>query len=221
MLTPFSFSLFLSEDTIVDEFRPAYLALLLGVVFSEEISLSWTNVAMFVRGFPSMSAYAVTSRVESDWLRKVLILALAVASVTTGTTQFFLTLVGVGLTCVVLLANLGSRAWGFLKWKPLGYWGPLDSIVAFLAAVTTGLCVPYLAHRQVESGGKAAMESVIRMAFMVALLFVISDHDEIQKFLVVGSEVRIVLLLLLLLLLLLAAVLYCRIPRHAAFIITW
>jgi hypothetical protein len=190
LTTPFSVSFFLSADTIVDEFRPAYLALLLGLVFSEEVSLSWTNVAMFVRGFPSISAFAVTSRVESDWLRKLLILILAVASVTTGTTQVVLTLVGVGLTCAVLLANLGSRAWGFLKWKPIGYWGPVEPFVAFLIAVMTGLCVPYLGHRQVESGGKAAMESVIRMAFTVAVLFVLSDYDEIQKFLVIGSEVR-------------------------------
>ena len=186
----FVFVFFRSAATDIDEFRPAYLALLLGVVFSEEISLAWTNIAMFVRGIPSISAYSVVSRVESDWLRKVVILTLAVAAATTGTTQHFLTLAGVGLTMVTLLANLGSRAWGFMNWEPMRDWGPLEPLLAFILSCLTGLCVPFLGHRQVQSGGKAAMESVIRMALVVSVLFVVSDHDQVQKFLVVGSEVR-------------------------------
>jgi hypothetical protein len=176
-------------NTITEELRPAYLALLLGLVFSEEISLSWTNVAMFVRGMPSISAYSVTSGMESDWLRKVPLIALAWASVSSGTTQTVMTLVGLALTCSALLANLGSRAWGFMQWRPIGKWGPFEPLIAYFGAMLAGICVPYLGHRQVESGGKAAMESVLCIAFMVAAIFVISDYDEIQKILVVGSEV--------------------------------
>ena len=50
--------------------------------------------------------------------------------------------------------------------------------------------MPYLGHRSIQAGGKAAMESVLRAAFVVAVVFVISDHDDFQKFLVVGSQVR-------------------------------
>ena len=49
--------------------------------------------------------------------------------------------------------------------------------------------MPYLGHRAIQADGKAAMESVLRAAFAVAVVFIISDHDDIQKFLVVGSEV--------------------------------
>ena len=98
----------------LEDFRPAYLALVLGLVFSEEISLSWTNVALLVRGIPSISAYSLSSKVDSDWLRKLLILLLAVASYTTSTFQKVCTLGGVTLTCLVLLANLGSRSWKYV-----------------------------------------------------------------------------------------------------------
>ena len=50
--------------------------------------------------------------------------------------------------------------------------------------------MPYLGHRSIQAGGKAAMESVLRAAFVVAVVFVVSDHDDFQKFLVVGSQVR-------------------------------
>lgn len=183
---------FPAVETITDEFRPAYLALLLGLVFSEEISLSWTNAAMFVRGLPSISAYAVTSKVESDWLRKILLISLAMASAASGTTQTVMTLFGIGLTCIVLLANLGSRAWGYMRWRPLVVgWGPFEAVIAYVAAILMGLFVPYLGHRQVTFGGKVAMESIIRISFLVAAVFVVSDFDDIQKFLVVGSEVRL------------------------------
>jgi hypothetical protein len=162
--------------------------MILGLVFSEEISLSWTNVAMFVRGMPSISALSVTSNVQSDWLRKGIVLVLALASATMGNAQVILTLSGISMAAAVLLANLGSRSWRFLQWRPIAYAGPFQSAVAFLAAMATGALFPYLSHRQVEAGGKAAMESVIRIAFMVAVIFVISDYDEIQKFLVIGSE---------------------------------
>jgi hypothetical protein len=175
-------------DVIIDQFKPAYLSLILGLVFNEEISLSWTNVGMFVSGMPSISAFAITSRVESDWLRKVILFTLTVAGATTGYSQYALTLFGVSLTCAVLLANLGSRAWNFLKWQPLGYGGPLEPIVSYVAAILTGMVFPYLGHRQIAAGGKGAMESVIRVAFMVAVVFVVSNNDEIQQFLVIGSE---------------------------------
>jgi len=180
----------------MDEFRPAYLALVLGLVFSEEIGLSWTNVSILVRGIPSISAYAMTSKVGSDWLRKILILSLAIASYSTSTFQKVCTLGGIALTCIVLLANLGSRSWKYMHWRPTmgmrswlcGISTPFDPVMAYTAAVMAGICFPYLGHRQIESGGTAAIESVLRLAISVAVFFVLSDHDSIQQFLVVGSD---------------------------------
>jgi hypothetical protein len=191
----FSCAMDINGDDLED-FRPAYLALVLGLVFSEETSLSWTNVAVLVRGMPSISAYSLKSKVDSDWLRKLLILLLAIASYTTSTFQKVCTLGGVTLTCLVVLANLGSRSWKYLHWKPTmgmkpwccGLSTPLDPVMSYAAAILTGLCFPYLGHRHIESGGTAAIEFVLRIAIIVASLFVLSDYDEIQKFMVVGSE---------------------------------
>jgi hypothetical protein len=180
----------LVAEVIIDQFRPAYLSLLIGIVFYEEISYSWIYTAMFVRGVPSISAYTVTSNVETDWLRKVLLLTLVLGAATTGRLQVVLTLFGISLTCAVLLANLGSRAWSFLKWRPLPYGGPVTPIIAYLAAIVAGIAVPYMGHRRIEAGGKAAMRSVIISAVLVAAVFVVSDYDSFQQFLVIGSEVR-------------------------------
>lgn len=145
---------------------------------------------MLVRGFPSISAYSVVSSVHSDWLRKSIVLALLLASVAEGhgSVEHVAFFVGISLACLVLLANLGSRAWGYMDWKPIQSFGFLEPIIAFGAAVLTGLMFPFLGHRQVVSGGKSALESTIGIALLSAIIFVISDYDDIQKFLVIGSE---------------------------------
>jgi hypothetical protein len=184
------------EGDSLENFRPAYLALVLGLVFAEEIGLSWTNVALLVRGMPSVSAYAITTHFDSDWPKTILIFLLTIASYTTGTYQNVCTMSGVTLTCLVVLANLGSRPCKYLHWKPTmgmktwccGIFRPLDPIMAYVAAIMTGICFPYLGHRPIQSGGTAAIESVLRIAVVVTALIIISDYDEIQKFLVIGSE---------------------------------
>jgi hypothetical protein len=164
------------------------LAILLGLVFKEEISQAWPNVGMLVRGFPSISAYSVVTGTDSDWLRKAIVISLLLASVAEGSVQHILCFVGISLACLVLLANLGSRAWGFMKWRPIQNLGFFEPVASFFAAAFTGLMFPFLGHRQVESGGKSALESTIGIALFSAIIFVISDYDDIQRFLVIGSE---------------------------------
>jgi len=190
-------SLSCAFEVVTSDFRNAYLVLILGVVFIEEISLSWTNVALLVRGIPSISAYTFDTRFGTDWLRKLIILLFAVSSASTNQIfQKVCTMTGIIMTCSVLLANLGSRSWKYLHWAPvkgLSLFGnnmgtPLDPIIGYIAAIMTGICFPFLGHRQIESGGTAAIESVIRIAIVVATLFILSDYDEFQKLLVTGSE---------------------------------
>jgi hypothetical protein len=190
------------DNIEIETFGPAYLATILGIVFSEELSLSWTNVAMFIRGFPSLSAYEVMTQVESDWLRKLLILLLAITTATTGLTRKICTLGGIALASWILLANLGSRSWKFMGWKPAfvtsegcfspcggfcGFQSLWEPVMSYALAVMTGMFVPFLGHRQVESGGTIAMESVLRIAVMVAIFFLVSGREEVQNFLVLGS----------------------------------
>lgn len=173
---------------MVETYQPAYFAVLLGLVFKEEISLSWTNVAMLIRGFPSLSACSAISRTDSDWLRKIIVFALLLASIADGMIKHVLCFIGVSLACLVLLANLGARAWGFMEWKPIRSFGFLEPVVAFVAAAITGICFPFLGHHQMQSGGKAAMESLLGIALLSAVVFIISDYNNIQKFVVIGSE---------------------------------
>mmetsp|Transcript_7270 Transcript_7270/g.18268 ORF Transcript_7270/g.18268 Transcript_7270/m.18268 type:complete len:570 (+) Transcript_7270:63-1772(+) len=181
-----------------DNFRQVSLMVILGIIFTEEVSLSWTNVALSVRGYPSISAYALNSNlVGTDWLRKVTLLTFVVASASTDETfQKVCTLGGILLTCSVLLANLGSLSWKYLHWKPFrglyflfGTAGsPFDPILSFLIAVLTGLCFPFMGHSTIEAGGTSAIESVMGIAVIVAALFILSDYDAFQRFLVLGSE---------------------------------
>lgn len=132
------------------------------------------------------------SPVAPDLLRKTVVFILAIAGAATGYIQQIMTLVGIGLACLILLANLGARAWHFMRWKPQRYDGAGAALLAYLGAVCTGIVLPYMGHRNIEVGGKAAMEYVIRTSFLVAVAFVVSDIDAVQQFIVIGSEVRVV-----------------------------
>jgi len=182
----------LPEKIVTRKYSPAFFAIVLGVVFKEEISHSLTNVAMMVRGMPSISGYSVSSLSHSDWMRKLIVFIL-IASELAGQADADSTLhvtffLGLSLTILVLFANLGSRAWGFMHWKPIRSYGFLEPIVSFLAAAGTGFFLPFLGHRQVESGGKAALESTFTIAFVTALLFMGSDYYMVQKIVLIGSE---------------------------------
>mmetsp|Transcript_15154 Transcript_15154/g.28736 ORF Transcript_15154/g.28736 Transcript_15154/m.28736 type:complete len:267 (-) Transcript_15154:80-880(-) len=144
--------------------------------------------SMLVRASPSVSAHTLLSGTGSDLSRKAVVLCLALAGAATGRLQKYMTLTGISLACIVLLANLGSRAWLFMKWKPLRYQGPGAPLVAYLAAVATGTVIPYMGHRSMEIGGKASVEHIIKTGVVVALIFLASDFNEVQKFLIVGSE---------------------------------
>jgi len=163
--------------------------LILGLALTEEISLSWLNASMLIRATPSVSAHSMVSPVGSDSLRKLVLFVLALAGVTVGTLQTVLTIGGIIGAILILLANLGARTWHFLRWKPLRYTGCGSFFIAYVLAILTGICLPYMGHRSVSAGGKGAMEYIIKTSTIVAIIFVLSDYDELQKFLVVGSEV--------------------------------
>jgi len=168
--------------------KPAYLSLILGLVLTEEISLSLANAVMYVRGYPSISAFALTTHLPSDWLRKVMILMLALAGAANGKLQVYLTLGGILLACFILLANLGSRAWNTLDWNSFSYSGIGASPAAYALAIVTGICFPYMGHRDVLQSSGHAIVIIIQNSILVAIIFVLSAFEEVQKFLVVGSE---------------------------------
>jgi hypothetical protein len=63
-------------------------------------------------------------------------------------------------------------------------------VVSFLAAIATGLIIPYVGFRQAQSGGQVALETVLIGSLIVAAVFIVSDFDAVQEFIILGSEVR-------------------------------
>jgi len=172
--------------------KPGYISLILGLILYEEISHVSLNVAMFVRGVPSVGAYTLLSVFDSDWPRKAVVFLLAITSAMDegSSTQRYCTLVGIGLAMLLLAANLGSRAWYFMKWRPLSCCGGtfLAPIVSLFVAALVGLIFPYIGFNKIQAGGKAAVQLVIINTIIVAGLFVVSDLDVIQHFLIKGSD---------------------------------
>jgi hypothetical protein len=177
---------------MMEKYIPVCFAVLLGVVFKEEISHVWTNMSMMVRGMPSISAVSITTQTHSDWIRKSIIFTLVFASLAgqdgPASVMQMSSFVGLAAAVLALLANLGSRAWGFMRWRPIQNFGFLEPVVGFFAAVFAGILFPFLGHAQVESGGKSALESTFGIALVSAMAFFVSDLDSIQKYLVIGSN---------------------------------
>jgi hypothetical protein len=169
---------------------PAFLSIILGLVFKQEISLSWLNASLMVRSLPSVSAHTLVSHyVGGDYIKRWVIFSLAAAGAAQGSIRTVLACSGVSAACMVLLANIGSRAWFFLRWKPLQYQGFGSTALAYFFAICIGIILPYMGHRHVVVGGKGAIEYIIQTAILVAVVFVLSDFDAIQQVVVAGSEV--------------------------------
>jgi len=170
--------------------KPAFVALILGLVFAEETSLSWLNASMLIQATPSLSAHSVCSPLGgSDIPRKIVITMLTLAGAATGKLRVFLAAVGVIGSIILLLANLGARTWHFLQWDPVQYNGPRTFFVAYLLAVATGFCLPHMSHRSMVIGGKCAMEYIFKSSVLVAIIFLLSDADEIKKYVWIGLQV--------------------------------
>ena len=164
------------------------MALILGLVLTEEISLSWLNASMLVQASPSVAAHALTSMLGSDILRKATILCLALAGAASGGARKGLTGLGLIGACLLLLSNLGSRAWHFMGCKPMAYQGSCSAMLAWFASILAGIAFPFMGHRKIHVGGDAALEYVILTGTAVGLVFIASGVDEMQRFLLISSD---------------------------------
>lgn len=171
--------------------KPGYfLGLTLGLVLYEEMSQSFLNVALLVQGCPSVAAYSLGHGTEADNPRKLAVfsLALAAAQETGSSAQKICTLLGIALSMALLAANLGSRAWLYMRWKPIGHmFGPLTPFYSFCAAIITGLVFPFMGFRQIQSGGPPAIQTIMINCAIVAIMFVLSDLNVVQGFIFTGE----------------------------------
>jgi len=170
--------------------KPGYLSIVLGLILYEEISYVGLNCSMYIRGTPSIAAHTLISNFDSDWPRKIVLIGMALAAVQIqgSNLQHYGTVGSILLSILVIAANLGSRAWKFMKWKPVDNGGLIAPLVSIFVAATTGFIFPYMGFGKIQAGGKAAVQLVIYNSIIVAFMFVISDFDAVQNFLVVGSE---------------------------------
>ena len=171
--------------------KPGYFfGLVLGLVLFEEMSQSFLSAALLVQGIPSVAAYSLMSGSESDWPRKLAVFTLALAAVQeeSSPAQKICTLLGIALSMALLAANLGSRAWLYMRWKPIGnMFGALTPFYAYCAAIVTGLVFPFMGFRQIQSGGAPAIQTIMTNCAIVAILFVLSDLNVVQGFLFQGE----------------------------------
>ncbi len=174
--------------------KPGYLSLILGLILYEEISYVWVNVAIFVQGAPSVAALTIVSPFDSDWPRKLALTLLALTSAMKEGSNYqrYCALMGIGLAIVLLASNLGARAWYFMKWRPLKGGGVMSTCMApyisMFVATLVGLVFPFVGFSKIQAGGKSAVQLVIANSILVALLFVLSDFDVIQSFIMNGSQ---------------------------------
>ena len=170
----------------MDHTNPAFLGLILGLTLTEEMTLSWLNSSLFVQGVPSTSSYQLLNKDGHDWIHKSMLACLVFSGAASGDMRRALLIVGVSLACLALLANLGSRAWYFLQWSPMSICGPLAPMFSFFGAVLSGIFFPHMGHREIECGGKPAVESILKNAFFVCAFFGLSAHDGIQRLFLAG-----------------------------------
>jgi hypothetical protein len=164
--------------------NPACLAMLAGLVFVDETSLSWLNVSLMVRGVPSLSAHTLMSPAGSDTLRKIVLFAFILAAALTGEAARIATLVGVFGVLSVLLANLGARTTYFLRWSPQVYDGIGASLVAYIKAILTGVFFPWMANRNAYVGGRAGIEYIIQTSFVSAAVYWAAGIESAQVWLI-------------------------------------
>ena len=167
--------------------KSTYILFILGFLLYQEMGHVWLNVAMFIQGMPSVAAYTIITSFDSDWPRKVVILLLTITTaMDVGSVyQRYCILASIGFAMILLVANLGSRAWYFMKWKPLRGCGGCDMVLApylsLFAAVITGLLFPYIGFTRIQVGGKSAIQLIIWNCILVSLFFVASGFDIIQQ----------------------------------------
>jgi hypothetical protein len=173
--------------------RPLYLAIIVGFILTEETSLAGANMGILVRNTPTHCALSLKEppTLHHDAIRKVCILSLVLAASTFGWTQTVFTAMGVILTCLLLIINIGARAWYFMdfltiKRDRIGG----STLMPFLLSFFTGLSLSFMSSRISALGGKRAIEQIIFSAVWIALVMILSDMDRILQQVVIGTTVR-------------------------------
>lgn len=171
--------------------RPLNLAIIVGLILTEETSLAGANIGILVRNTPTHCALSLKDPMHQDAIRKVCILTLVVAASTLGWTQTVFSAIGVLLSCLLLMINIGARVWYFLELSTIKrdrIGG--SAIMPFLLSLFAGFSLSFMSSRISTSGGKRAIEHIIVSAVCIAFVMILSDMYRILKLVVIQDTVR-------------------------------
>lgn len=179
---------------------PFFLLVIFGFVLRHETSHSILAMSLLVRGTNSVGSYVWRGGSLTDYPRFIVLLTFALATFASPNYPLrdILSLCGTALGSVLLLCNLGSRAWNKVELGFIDASNYFTPILSTLASLMAGLFFPYVGLRFVDGGtdyedeqtavekiifnpnGKRARQNVTAVASIVALVFLFSDVQIIQ-----------------------------------------
>ena len=179
--------------------NPTMLLFVFGFILNNETSQSMLAMSIFVRGSNSVGSHVWRSGTLTDYPRLGLLTILTLASVATEKMQQALTFAGSLLGCLIIVCNLGSRAWKKIDINPIESSNMFTHLNQILASIIAGLAFPFMGLRAVDSGpdetdekehaeetifdssGKRGRQNIAVASTGAALIFLFSDVKQVQE----------------------------------------
>lgn len=179
---------------------PIFLMLLFGFILKHETSHSILGISLLVRGTNSVGSYVWRSGSLTDYPRLILLIILLLACVASPMYPIrdILSLSGTIIGIILLLCNLGCRAWNKVDIGFIDASNFFTPTLTVLASLLAGLLFPYVGLRFVDGGttsedgqtdvekiifnpnGKRARQNVTVAASFVAFIYLLSDVKVVQ-----------------------------------------
>lgn len=179
---------------------PTFLLFIFGLVLKYETSHAMLAVSLLVRGTNSVGSYVWRGGSLTDYPRLFLLIVLTLASFASPQypVRDFLTLSGTIIGSILLLCNLGSRAWNKVDIGFIDVSNVFTPMLTILASLFAGLLFPYVGLRCVDGGtdavqsaavenivlkpnGKRARQNVSAAASVIAWVYLFSDVKIVQN----------------------------------------
>jgi len=179
--------------------NPNMLLFVFGFILSNETSQSLLAMSIFVRGSNSVASHVWRSGTLTDYPRLGLLMILTLASFAVGRVQQALTLAGSLLGSLIIVCNLGSRAWKKIEVNPIESSNMFTHLNQILASIFAGLAFPFMGLRAVDRGpdetadndreenivfrpsGKRGRQNIAVASAGAALIFLFSDVKQVQE----------------------------------------
>ena len=133
---------------------PATILCLFGFVLKNETSHCWLSMSMMVRGSNSVGAHVWRSMSLVDYPRVMVLLTLTLASFAPSYnyTRDLLTIIGTIMGIIIIMCNLGSRAWKKLDIGFIDSTNFFSPVLVLVASIFAGFTFPYVGLRSVHGG---------------------------------------------------------------------